>query len=79
MSSQEKLLDVAFEEIYHNGYSATFSWYNIKKANMNKGSMYHFLNQKRVNTCSYWRETDSHIKREIFCFIKIWKIFVMKL
>jgi len=47
MSSREKLLDVAFEEIYHNGYSATSVDKILKKANMNKGSMYHFFKSKK--------------------------------
>ncbi|WP_298751331.1 TetR/AcrR family transcriptional regulator [uncultured Arcobacter sp.] len=47
MSSREKLLDVAFEEIYQNGYSATSVDKILKKANMNKGSMYHFFKSKK--------------------------------
>ncbi|WP_428025327.1 TetR/AcrR family transcriptional regulator [Arcobacter sp.] len=47
MSSREKLLDVAFDEIYHNGYSATSVDKILKKANMNKGSMYHFFKSKK--------------------------------
>jgi TetR/AcrR family transcriptional repressor of nem operon len=47
MSSREKLLDVAFEEIYHNGYTATSVDKILKKANMNKGSMYHFFKSKK--------------------------------
>lgn len=46
-TSREKLLDVAFEEIYHNGYSATSIDKILKKANMNKGSMYHFFKSKK--------------------------------
>ena len=47
VSSREKLLDVAFEEIYHNGYAATSVDKILKKANMNKGSMYHFFKSKK--------------------------------
>ncbi len=47
MSSREKLLDVAFDEIYHNGYAATSIDKILKKANMNKGSMYHFFKSKK--------------------------------
>ena len=41
MSSRDKLLDVAFDEIYHNGYAATSVDKILKQAN------------KRVNSCSY--------------------------
>lgn len=47
MSSREKLLDIAFDEIYHNGYAATSVDKILKKANMNKGSMYHFFKSKK--------------------------------
>ena len=47
MSTREKLLDVAFEEIYHNGYSATSVDKILKQASMNKGSMYHFFKSKK--------------------------------
>jgi TetR/AcrR family transcriptional repressor of nem operon len=46
-SSREKLLDVAYEEIYYNGYHATSVDKILKKANMNKGSMYHFFKSKK--------------------------------
>jgi TetR/AcrR family transcriptional regulator, transcriptional repressor for nem operon len=44
---REKLLDVAFNEIYHNGYSATSIDKILKQASMNKGSMYHFFKSKK--------------------------------
>ncbi|XPV69102.1 MAG: TetR/AcrR family transcriptional regulator [Halarcobacter sp.] len=44
---REKLLQVAFDEIYQNGYSATSIDKILKKANMNKGSMYHFFKSKK--------------------------------
>ena len=63
MSSREKLLDVAFDEIYHNGYSATSVDTILKKANMNKGSMYHFFKSKKELTLAVIDERlDSHIK-----------------
>ncbi|MFA7570564.1 MAG: TetR/AcrR family transcriptional regulator [Sulfurimonadaceae bacterium] len=46
-STREKLLDIAFEEIYHNGYANTSVDKILKKANMNKGSMYHFFKSKK--------------------------------
>jgi len=46
-SSREKLLDVAFDEIYHNGYYATSVDKILKTATMNKGSMYHFFKSKK--------------------------------
>ena len=47
MNSREKLLQTAFDEIYQNGYSATSVDKILKKANMNKGSMYHFFKSKK--------------------------------
>jgi len=46
-SSREKLLDVAFDEIYYNGYYSTSIDKILKTANMNKGSMYHFFKSKK--------------------------------
>ena len=46
-SSREKLLDIAFSEIYHNGYTATSIDKILKQASMNKGSMYHFFKSKK--------------------------------
>lgn len=47
MNSREKLLQVAFDEIYHNGYYATSVDKILKKAKMNKGSMYHYFKSKK--------------------------------
>ena len=46
-STREKLLDVAFDEIYYNGYYSTSVDKILKTANMNKGSMYHFFKSKK--------------------------------
>jgi len=46
-SSREKLLDVAFDEIYYNGYYSTSVDKILNKASMNKGSMYHFFKSKK--------------------------------
>jgi TetR/AcrR family transcriptional repressor of nem operon len=46
-SSREKLLDVAFDEIYYNGYYSTSVDKILKTAGMNKGSMYHFFKSKK--------------------------------
>ncbi len=71
MSSREKLLDVAFEEIYHNGYSATSVDTILKKANMNKGSMYHFFKSKKELTLAVIEERlDSHIKDKYSVLLK---------
>lgn len=55
-SSREKLLDVAYDEIYHNGYHATSVDKILKKANMNKGSMYHFFKSKKELTLAVINE-----------------------
>ena len=48
MNPREKLLQTAFDEIYQNGYSATSVDKILKKAQMNKGSMYHFFKSKKA-------------------------------
>lgn len=47
MTTKEKLLKVTFDEIYENGYYATSVDKILKKANMNKGSMYHYFKGKK--------------------------------
>lgn len=47
MTTKEKLLQVTFNEIYENGYYSTSVDRILKKANMNKGSMYHFFKSKK--------------------------------
>jgi TetR/AcrR family transcriptional regulator, transcriptional repressor for nem operon len=56
MSSRDKLLDVTFEEIYHNGYAATSVDKILKQASMNKGSMYHFFKSKKELTLAMINE-----------------------
>ena len=50
MDTKSKLIKVAFDEIYENGYKATSIDKILKKANMNKGSMYHFFKSKKELT-----------------------------
>lgn len=57
--TREKLLEVAFEEIYHNGYYATSVDKILKAANMNKGSMYHFFKSKKELTLAVINEKIS--------------------
>ncbi len=59
MNSKEKLLEVTFMEIYENGYSATSVDKILKKANMNKGSMYHFFKSKKALTIAMIEENLS--------------------
>lgn len=47
MTSKEHLLLVTFEEIYENGYYSTSVDKILKKAKMNKGSMYHYFKSKK--------------------------------
>lgn len=47
MTTREKLLQVSFDEIYLNGYSGTSIDKILKKAQMNKGSMYHLFKSKK--------------------------------
>lgn len=45
--TKEKLLDIAFDEIYYNGYHATSIDKILKKANASKSSMYYFFKSKK--------------------------------
>jgi len=47
MNTKEKLLKVTFDEIYENGYYSTSVDKILKKASMNKGSMYHYFKSKK--------------------------------
>lgn len=50
MDTKSKLVKTAFNEIYENGYTATSIDKILKKAVMNKGSMYHFFKSKKELT-----------------------------
>lgn len=45
--TKEKILDIAFDEIYYNGYHATSIDKILKKANASKSSMYYFFKSKK--------------------------------
>ncbi len=45
--TKEKLLNIAFDEIYYNGYHATSIDKILKKANASKSSMYYFFKSKK--------------------------------
>ena len=47
MTTKERLLIATFEEIYENGYYSTSVDKILKKAKMNKGSMYHYFKSKK--------------------------------
>ncbi len=47
-TTKEKLLDIAFDEIYYNGYHATSIDKILKKANASKSSMYYFFGSKKA-------------------------------
>lgn len=63
-NSREKLLDVAFDEIYHNGYYATSVDKILKSAKMNKGSMYHFFKSKKELGLAVVNERVTHYIEE---------------
>ncbi len=44
---RDKILDIAYEEIYTNGYSATGLNTILKKANVAKGGLYHHFSSKK--------------------------------
>ncbi len=45
--TREKILDVAFEEFYTNGYNGTGLNTILEKAGIQKGSLYHFFASKK--------------------------------
>jgi len=45
--SREKLLDIAFSEVYENGYNATAIGTILKQAQVPKGSLYHHFDSKK--------------------------------
>lgn len=47
MTTKEKLLAVTFEEIYENGYYSVSVDMILKKAKLNKGSMYYYFKSKK--------------------------------
>jgi TetR/AcrR family transcriptional repressor of nem operon len=61
-TSKDKLLEVAFNEIYENSYSSTSIDKILKKAKMNKGSMYHFFKSKKELTLEV---IDIHVNKYI--------------
>ncbi len=46
-TTQNKLLQATFEEVYQNGYHGTGLSAILKTANVNKGSMYHLYKSKK--------------------------------
>jgi len=46
-NTKEILLDITFEEVYKNGYTATSVDKILKRANIPKGSMYHHFKSKK--------------------------------
>lgn len=46
-SIRDKLINITFEEIYEKGYQAANTSAILKKANINKGSMYHYFKSKK--------------------------------
>lgn len=47
MSLRDKILDIAYEEIYTNGYNATGLNTILQKANVAKGGLYHHFSSKK--------------------------------
>jgi TetR/AcrR family transcriptional repressor of nem operon len=46
-TTREKLLEATFEEVYQNGYHGTGLSQILKRANINKGSLYHLFGSKK--------------------------------
>ncbi len=46
-SLRDKILDIAYQEIYKNGYSATGLNTILQKSNVAKGGLYHHFNSKK--------------------------------
>ena len=68
--TREKLLDITFEEVYINGYTATSVDAILKKASVPKGSMYHHFKSKKELVLAMVKERlfpkmDAFFKYEI--------------
>lgn len=46
-NTRQKLIDVTYEEIYSNGYQGSSLSEILKKAEVHKGSMYHYFKNKK--------------------------------
>jgi len=46
-TTREKLIEATFEEVYQNGYHGTGLTQILKRAGVNKGSMYHIFKSKK--------------------------------
>ena len=46
-TTREKLIEATFEEVYQNGYHGTGLTQILKRAGLNKGSMYHIFKSKK--------------------------------
>lgn len=75
--TKEKLLDIAFDEIYYNGYQATSIDTILKKANASKSSMYYFFKSKKELVQSVINEKVSlYIENKYGVLLKIEKNFI---
>ncbi len=80
MNSREKLLDVAFDIIYKNGYSATSIDMILKESKMNKGSVYHYFKSKKLLTLAVIEEKlSSYISNKYEPLLKYEKRILNKL
>jgi TetR/AcrR family transcriptional repressor of nem operon len=64
-TTREKLLDIAFEEIYINGYAATSVDTILNRAKITKGSMYHHFKSKKELVLAMIRER-LFVKMDLF-------------
>lgn len=56
INTKNRLIESAYNEIYENGYQGASLNTILKNANVHKGSMYHFFQQKRDGTMCNSRE-----------------------
>jgi TetR/AcrR family transcriptional repressor of nem operon len=70
-NAREKLLDVTFEEVYLNGYSATSIDAILKKAGVPKGSMYHYFKSKKSLVLAMIEERLSPKMDSFFLFKRV--------
>jgi len=55
------LLEITFEEVYTNGYQGASVLKILKKAGLNKGSMYHFFENKKEMVLAAIRERTKEV------------------
>jgi TetR/AcrR family transcriptional regulator, transcriptional repressor for nem operon len=64
--TRAKLIDITFDEVYTNGYQGASLSTILGKAEINKGSMYHFFASKKEMALSAFREKNAQYMNHLY-------------